>query len=277
MIPPESPDTLRHASAGFRLLASQEFTRCFGAEPWTDGRAFDEVMARAQEITGGRGPNWILELPDRGRRIRIRPCRHGGIFGSWLGDRSWGPRRVLREFSTWITLCRRKIPLVTPVFAISRRRGLFWHSAFASIERDNARDGLAWLAENPTAPQITAVCIAISELARRLHDAGAIHGDLQIRNLLIGHEGCRLIDLDRTRVVEHVSPRQRVRELLRFARSLEKTGHGELASRRYRALALSAYCGEDRRLRRSMMRWSQFEALGLFRHRIAWRIGRLTR
>jgi tRNA A-37 threonylcarbamoyl transferase component Bud32 len=173
-------------------------------------------------------------------------------------------------------LRRQLIPLPVPVFAISRRRGIFWRSAFASIDLKDARDGLRWLEEGPSPAQISAMCIVFARSSRRLHDAGAIHGDLQIRNLLIEDQHCLFIDLDRTRFVDRVSARQRVRELLRFARSLEKTGHASVASKRSRALVLSAYCGEDRGLRRSMMRWSRIEALRMSRHRIAWRFGRLA-
>ncbi len=275
MNPRDSTDSIHHDSAGFRLAVSPEYSICFGAVLWTDARDFEQSMAQARSVAGGRGPNWILKSPRSPKRIRVRPCRHGGVIGPWLGDRSLSATRVLREFSLWNALFQQRIPLPVPVFAISRRQGFFWRSAFASIEREDALDGLAWLEGSPSVTQIETICVAFAESTRRLHDAGAIHGDLQIRNILVESQHCLFIDLDRTHIVHRVSPRQRVRELLRFARSLEKTGHAEITSKRYRAIVLSAYCNGDRSLRHAMMRWSPLEAVGMLRHRIAWRIARV--
>lgn len=282
-------DSVRHDSTGFQLVVSSEYSERIRAEGWTNPHRFDEMMAQARRVTGGRGPNWILEWTDTEERIRVRPCRRGGVLGSMLGDRSWSASRVLREFTVWTTLRQQKIPLPVPVLAVSRRQGFFWRSAFASIECQNARNGFDWLEGDPPPVQLAAMCISFARSLRQLHDAGAIHGDLQLRNVLIesdtshAHDervvprNCMFIDLDRTRIVDCVSARQRIQELLRFARSLEKTGHKRLANRRFRALALSAYCAGDRSLRRSMIRWSRLETLGILRHRMAWRFSRLTR
>ena len=278
--------TIRHDSERRRLLISRTYSDRVRAEGLMDAESFDEMVARARCVSGGRGPNWILGKPGSTDQIRIRPYRHGGVLGAWLADRSWKSTRVSRELSLWISLREAGIPLPIPVFAASWKRGIFWRSVFASIERERARDGIAWLAEGPSSPQVDAMVISLAQTLRRLHDAGAIHGDLHLRNILIesdihpvvddGWEGshCLLIDFDRARRVSQVSPRQRIREWLRLARSLEKTGHTEFNTRRFQALTISSYCGGDRRLRRSMMRWARFESLGISRHRFAWRLSR---
>jgi hypothetical protein len=121
-------------------------------------------------------------------------------------------------------------------------------------------------------------------LLRRFHDAGGLHGDLHPRNILIESEKDEndesvslrlvLIDLDRTRIVQSVSARERFQELMRFARSLEKAGRADVISPRYRALCLSAYCAGDRGLRHSMLRWGPMEARRIRRHRFGWRFGK---
>jgi hypothetical protein len=107
---------------------------------------------------------------------------------------------------------------------------------------------------------------------------------MHLRNILIESENdendenasIRLIfiDLDRTRIVQTASARERFQELMRFARSLEKAGRADLLSPRYRALFLSAYCAGDRVLRRSMLRWSSMEACRVRRHRLGWWFGK---
>jgi hypothetical protein len=278
-----------HADAGFRLCVASEYAQRIEAEGLTSKAALGEAMAKARCVPGGRAPHWILESVDPEERIRVRPSRHGGVLGRALADRSLFPRRIFREFSIWTKLRERGIPLPVPVFAVSQRQGLFWHSAFASIDQQNMSDGLACLEAGPAPHQLDALCISFAKALRAFHDAGAIHGDLQIRNILIEAKdgqidseqirppACLLIDLDRTRIVGTVSPRQRIREFLRLLRSLEKTGQARLTSRHFCALALSAYCAGDRPLRRSMLRWVGFESFGMRRHRVAWRLARRIR
>ena len=143
-----------------------------------------------------------------------------------------------------------------------------------------AHDGAAWLEAHPTAAQLRIACVAFARTLRRFHDAGGLHGDLNLRNVLIESKHDEdasvqlvLIDLDRTRIVKSVSARERFRELMRFARSLEKADRADLISPRFRALGLSAYCAGDRGLRRSMLRWGPMEARRVRRHRLGWWLG----
>jgi tRNA A-37 threonylcarbamoyl transferase component Bud32 len=266
---------------GFRLRIANAFAQRLQVEGLTELRGYEEAIRAARRVPGGRSPNWILERHEPDQPIRVRPCQHGGVFGPWLRDRALTPNRVFREFAIWIALRERRIPIPVPVFAISRRQGFFWRSAFASLECRGALDGIEWLSNNPSPLQLRKVCLSFAKALRQFHDVGAIHGDLHIRNLLIewrdpdapeSAPSCLLIDLDRTRIQSRVSPRQRMAELLRLLRSLEKTGNAAIASSRIRAFTLSSYCAGDRELRREMLCWSRFEAIRMGRHRLAWRM-----
>ncbi len=275
--------TIQLKASGFRLSVAKDFSDRIHSEGLTEPCGYDEAIRAARRVEGGRGPNWILDEQYPDHPIRIRPCRHGGLFAPWLRDWAWTPSRVFREFSTWSVLREANVPLPAPVFAISRRKGLFWRSAFASLECTDALDGIDWLAKDPSPLQLRKICLSFAKALRQFHDAGAIHGDLHIRNLLIEWRDaedttnaprCLLIDLDRTRIQSRVSPRQRIAELSRLVRSLEKTGHAAAVSKRLRALTLSTYCAGDRKLRNAMMRWSRFETIRMGRHRFAWRLQR---
>lgn len=273
-------DSVLQVARHFRLLVASDYLERVAAEGLRDAAGFDHVMATARRVPGGRGSHRILE--SSGEPIRLRPSRRGGLLARLLEDRYLSPHRPFREFEIWQSLYRRGVPLPFPVFAVSRRRGLFWRSAFASLDRSCARDGAAWLETAPDAVQLRRACVAFARALRLFHDAGGVHGDLHLRNVLIecSNEEAPfdtlrlfLVDLDRTRIVRRVSARRRFRELMRFARSLEKANRADLLSKRHRAISLSAYCGGDRGLRRSMLRWSSREARRTRRHRVGWWLG----
>ena len=271
--------SIRHDARGFRLLVARDYDQRARAEGLTDATGFDVLMENARRVPGGRSSHRILE--SGGNPIRLRPSRHGGILARWLGDRYLSPDRPFREFRIWTALSQRGVPLPIPVLAVSRRHGLLWRSAFGSLDLLGAQDGVAWLETGPTVEQIRMACIAFAKVLRRFHDAGGLHGDLHLRNILIQFENDEdasprlvLIDLDRTRIVQSVSARERFQELMRFARSLEKAGRADLISPRYRALCLSTYCAGDRGLRQSMLRWGPMEARRIRRHRFGWWFGK---
>jgi len=276
----ELEDSVLHVARGFRLLVQRDQQDRVSAEGLGDPAGFDTVMATARRVIGGRGEHRILE--SRGEPIRLRPSRHGGLLARLLGDRFLTPNRPFREFRIWRALQRRGVSLPSAVLAVSRRRGFLWQSAFASLEHTDAMDGAAWLETRPDSATLRRACIAFARALRRFHDAGGVHGDLHLRNVLIedlsdgsSKDSFRLflIDLDLTRIVEQVSDRQRFRDLMRFVRSLEKADCGDLISPRHRALSLSAYCAGDRKLRRSMLRWRPVEARRIRRHRLGWWLG----
>ena len=216
-------DSVLRRALGFRILVARGYESRVAAEHLTDATGFQGAMAAARRVPGGRGANRILD--SSGTAIRIRPCRHGGILGETLGDRFLTSSRPLREFRIWTVLRERGVPLPTPVFAVSQRRRLLWRSAFGALDLAEAQDGAAWLETRPDTQQIRSVCVAFARMLRRFHDAGAIHGDLHLRNVLIQPDhydaiSTRLvfIDLDRTRLVKSATPRQRLQELMRFAR-----------------------------------------------------------
>lgn len=273
-------DPIRIETRAFRLMVAGPYAKPAREQGLMDAAGFDETMASARQVPGGRSSNRLLDSAVWGEPIRLRPARHGGLLGGWLADRFLTSTRIQREFDRWLALRRRGVDLPTPVLAISRRQGLFWRSAIASVEREAALDGAQWLATRPDAARVERAARAFARTLRRLHDAGALHGDLHLRNILIEEKGdtieCLLIDLDRTRLAASVSADDRAKELMRVARSLHKTGEAARLTPRLEAVVLSGYCGEDRELRRAMRRAAAKEARRLWRHRLGWRLGRVA-
>jgi len=281
-----------HRERGFRLLVRPAWEAGALALCLDRRAGCEAALAHARCVPGGRAPNRLLETPDWPERVRLRPARRGGLVGSWLGDRFLSSARVERELLRWLALRERGAALPEPVLCLSRREGLFWRQAFAAVDHPAAVDGAAWLASQgepearaETRKSLAAGAEALARALRGFHDAGAIHGDLQLRNLLFertqagtgdGMQAeswrCLLIDLDRARLRASVPARARMKDLMRLVRSAEKLGYADRIGPRLAARILSAYCGRDRGLRRAMLAAGRGERRRLQRHRLGWRL-----
>lgn len=239
---------------------------------------FDAALQSARVRPGGRGPQRLVDLPGSAAPLRLREARRGGALGGLLASRFLSPRRVGRELALWLALRGRGAPLPVAVAALSRRRGLLWECYLGTLDRGESLDGLAWLRESPSQSELQAVASALGTALRRFHDAGGLHGDLNLRNVLVesGPEGvrCLLIDLGSARLARDATAQQRLRDWLRLERSLEKRGFGRILDRRLRARALAAYCAGDRKLREALLAAHPGGRRHLLRHRLAWRIER---
>ncbi|MCP4905111.1 MAG: phosphotransferase [bacterium] len=264
---------------GFRLRVAPEYEIRCRQSGLVDARSCDALHASAPRIPGGRSENYLLEGTTWGDSIRLRPSRRGGWLAPLLGDRFLSPKRALREFDKWLDLRSQGVSLPQPVLAMSRRRGVFWRSSLATRELPQAQDGARWLGSRPGDAALFATGKVLARALRQFHDAGAIHGDLHLRNILFetgdservgGAPRCWLIDLDRTRIRDRVTPADRMREWMRLARSIEKRGLAKEISPRLRARLLRAYCDGDRSLRRAMLECVPREIRRTARHRFAW-------
>lgn len=235
------------------------------------------LLERGQRLAGGRADHRRLDGPEWTAPLRLRTARHGGALGRWLGERYVGPGRALREFETWSRLADAGIPTPGLAFVVAVRRGLAWRTALATVDRPAAIDGLALLESAPDAATLNAAAAAAGRTLRRLHDAGWRHGDLQLRNLLFERDAegdlrCLLVDFDRATHRRSLSPRQRLAEWLRLARSLEKRGVAGAVGPAPRRRALAAYSEGDPALRGVLRARAPRTGRAGLRHRLAWRI-----
>ena len=267
------PVTLR--TSDYHFSANPEYIERLQGAELSSAAGFDVALRAGREVPGGRGPHRLLELPGAKALLRLREARRGGVLGGLFRGRFLSPRRTARELELWLVLCGRGAPLPTPVAALSRRRRGLWESHFCSLDLAGSVDGLAWLDASPPPEQRRRVASALAKALRRFHDAGAVHGDLNLRNVLIEQDSagphCLFIDLDHARIRRQVSPPERMADLMRLARSIEKRGFKPLLDRRLQARVLMAYCAGDRGLRKALLASSRSELRGLVRHRIAWR------
>jgi len=169
----------------------------------------------------GRGEAYAVTLGGLG--AVVRHARRGGLLGPLLGDRYLGAPRFHRELAWSRRLADAGIP--TPAFlaGVWRRSGAV-HRADVATARIAGSD-LATVVfgdDPPTGDARTGILRAVGRLVRRLHAAGFVHPDLQLRNVLVtgAPPEVWLLDVDSCRAAAGAGDRRR--NLRRFYRSWEK-------------------------------------------------------
>jgi 3-deoxy-D-manno-octulosonic acid kinase len=168
---------------------------------------------------GGRGSLVRFAYPE-GAGI-IRRYRRGGVLGQVIAEGFVLVNRPLQEFELLCWLFEQELPVPPPLGVMWERRGPVVTGAIAT-EALNAVNLLDWLQNQPDHPE--AVLRDCGALIRCMHDLGVWHADLQVANVLVAENGLYLIDFDKARRIPDLSEFSRMRNLLRFRRSLEKRG-----------------------------------------------------
>jgi tRNA A-37 threonylcarbamoyl transferase component Bud32 len=169
----------------------------------------------------GRGEAYGVTLG--GTPAVVRHARRGGVLGPLLGDRYFGAPRLFRELAWSRRLAVAGI--LTPVLlaGVWYRRSLV-HRADVATGRVDGRDlaTLLFGEDPPSGAARAAILGVVGRTVRRLHDAGGVHPDLQLRNVLIAgtEPEAWLLDVDSCR--DATGPDDRTRNLQRFYRSWEK-------------------------------------------------------
>jgi len=236
---------------------------------WPDWEAVERALRGA--AASGRTATAILALPNRVERIHLRPVRHGGWLASLWHGHVLGYARPVAEVDASERLLAAGAPVPRPLLVAARRaRGPLWSAVVGTLHVEGARDGVAWLAAQPSRAALVCGARAAGAAIRRCHDAGGSHADLQIKNLLLREPGGApeviVIDLDGARADAPPDPARRMRELMRLVRALHKRGLAEQVGARGCAAAFSAYCAGDRALRRALLAHLPREQRRIARH-----------
>jgi len=272
----------REAPRGFRRLERGRIELVVDAELEERARALglleDDALERAFAAPAGHGraPTARLELGPGGPRLHLRRLVHGGLLGPLLGSAFLGTGRPLSELRVTERLRAAGGPVPRPALVLARRiAGPLRHCAVGTYFEEDTRDAAAFLAAEPDGGRVLRAVEAAGEAVRRFHDAGGRHADLHVKNLLLreggGRPSCVVVDLDKARIASDLTPGERMRELMRLFRSLVKRGLLERVGPRGCARFLSAYCGEDRRLRAALRRRLPAELRRVAVHRVGYR------
>jgi len=229
----------------------------------------------------GRTSHFSVRLQD-GQKIVIRRYSHGGGFRFLtrdlylLGSRSFEEIRLTEEIRS------AEISTVEPVGAARVRAFFFFYRAyFLSLEVPDADDGARFLLRIGASASREALLKkrnairSAGLLLQRFHQSGFFHRDLQLRNILIAGSQLYLIDFDRSYRKQALSSEERMNNLLRLNRSVEKwRSSGLRLTRSDRWRFFQTYSGRDSRQREAFRKKVHAYRLLLSFHQYLWKIQR---
>ena len=240
----------------------------------------DQEFAAEREGRGGVGR---LAL-DGGHVLRVKKYRRGGALAAVLPDLFPTRSRMLADLRACERARERGVAAAQVAGLILRKRAGFLWAGYLLTEEipgavslsralgtddPDAVDGAAGRAgtEDPHGSGAPALARRGVALVRRMHDAGILHRDLNLGNLLAGRDGIHVIDLDGASLHPSLSAAQRFRNLSRLDRSYVKLfgGRGPLSHEDRRGL-LAEYCGEDASMLRDFESRLPGHKRSLFRH-----------
>lgn len=195
----------------------------------------ETLLNKREDVTTvkfGRGT--YLSIPaaeDNTERFIIRNYRHGGLLGRLLGGVFYDGNRPLNEIYINEIAFRKGVP-TAEVIAVSKRKlwGLLYKADFISKEIPGAVDIAQFLKESCLTfiqKSKKSITYAVAKLIRNMHDAGIYHADLHLKNILLerdsnGNFNAYIIDLDKSVALNRLNVDQRIKNLLRLDRSIEK-------------------------------------------------------
>jgi tRNA A-37 threonylcarbamoyl transferase component Bud32 len=248
---------------------------------WELWRADRDILACRKDCKAalaalGWTPSSRLELPasalagraplgELGPDLLVRRLRHGGLLRFATGERYLDPDRPFREARLSARLADAGVPTAEVVAARAQRLALLGWRLELVVRRVADAQDLGRIMESARAAGARlppGLLRATGALARRLHDLGFEHADLQPNNLLVrgapAAGALLVLDLDGSRFHASMDEHSRARNLARLTR----------------ADWLRALAGYEPRLaerRRMALRLRSLARRSWWWHRIGWR------
>jgi 3-deoxy-D-manno-octulosonic acid kinase len=180
-----------------------------------------------RDIFHGRGETYGVQLGDS--RVVVRHARRGGALAGLLGDRYVGAPRFVREIGIACRLSNSGVATPRVLVGVMYRR-LLVHRADVATERVDGTDLFTmFFGKNPPQGEPRReIFRAVGTLVRKLHNAGFVHPDLQLRNVVVSPLASRLsplawlLDVDTCRPISPRDEQSRRANLARFERSWDK-------------------------------------------------------
>lgn len=194
----------------------------YAASPWI----YDALQEQpGAEVLAGRRPVVGGHLGTAS--VVVKRLHHGGLLAPLTGDRFLSPVRFLANLRSADDLAAAGIA-TPPVLFVSWRRLAGWvRGEIGTARISPSRDAGKVLFGGIGLPVgWEAVVDGVAAMVSRLHAAGFIHQDLNLRNFLTSSSGEVLIlDLDKVRRGRApLAPAVRRRNLARLVRSVRKLG-----------------------------------------------------
>jgi len=266
------------------LLLHEKYKDFLLQEGIEDIEIFLQRYRQASRYLPGRTLHPSIPIKN-GERLVIRRYSHGGLLRAVTRDLYFLGSRSFQELALTEEILSCGISTIQPIGAIHQLIAPpFYKACLLSLEVPQAIDLIQYFKKinpQPSPEELLFKRRAIrsaGRLLREFHKAGFFHGDLQLKNILVTGDRALLIDFDRSCRKKLVSTEERMRNLLRLNRSVEKWKHRGLRitwTDRWRFFR--AYAGDDVEIRGVIQRAFRTYPLRLFLHRVGWAIQRFLR
>jgi 3-deoxy-D-manno-octulosonic acid kinase len=210
------------------LLLKEEYKNLLLQQGIEDFKTFLERYGQISSNLKGRTLHLSALLKD-GQRMVIRRYSHGGWLRFLTRDLYLFGSRSFQELGLIEEIRSSGIPTVRPIGAIHASIFPFFYKAyFLSLQIPGAEDLTHYLLKirsHPSRYQIIEKRKIIHDVAiliRHFHREGFYHGDLQLKNILVAEDRPLLIDFDRSYRKKVLTLKERIDNLLRLNRSVEK-------------------------------------------------------
>lgn len=239
----------------FRLLAREDLAERIVAAGVVDEGDPLCWKGALGPIAAGRGNVVPVEFSDHPPlRVIVKSLMRGGLFGRLNRRIHFSQKRLFRAVDLSVRLVDRGVPASEVLFGRSEKIfGPFFRLSLATKEIEEAEPLLSFLAGRTISEKRKSTVARVAgESVRSLHDAGVIHADLNMNNLLVAPagDGTRparvfIIDLDGSRVVQALGDKERALNLTRLLRhavknSLHRSVDLSVTGRSF----LEGYCGD---------------------------------
>jgi hypothetical protein len=174
----------------------------------------------------GRAIAWATALPN-GVSVVVRHTQHGGALAALTGDLFLAPTRAPAELAAAVRLANAGVPTPEVVaYAIYPAFGPFVRADVATRTLVGVDFAAAWGDSSGDVPRRQMLIGAVAVLLRALRGAGAVHPDLNLKNVFIVESGAQstafVLDIDRVTFVAPGDNRAFILNVERFIRSAEK-------------------------------------------------------
>jgi predicted Ser/Thr protein kinase len=259
------------------FLLKEEYRNLLLKQGIDDLKTFLKKSRQASHYVKGRTLHPSLPLEGE-KRMVIRQYSHGGVLRALTGNLYLFGARSFRELALTEEIRSCGIPTVSPLGAIHHRIFFpFYQAYFLSLEVPRAIDLIQFFQEMVAMPSSETLSLkrktirSAGLLVRQFHQAGFFHGDLQLKNILIAGDQLLLIDFDRSYRKPALSIQERLKNLLRLNRSVEKWKRlGVPITRTDRWRFFMTYIEGDKKIQEAMKRSLRTYSLRFLFHRLGW-------
>ena len=247
-----------------------------------DLKNFLKKTTKTSHYLKGRTPHPSIPLGNE-KSMVLRQYSHGGLLRAITGNLYLFGSRSFRELALTEEIRSCGIPTIPSIGAIHHLIFYpFYQAYFLSLEVPQALNLTQYFQEVGASPSRQNLLLkrktihATGILIRQFHQSGFFHGDLQLKNILVLGDQILLIDFDRSYRKPILSIHERMKNLLRLNRSVEKWKRFGLSiTRTDRWRFFSAYAGEDRKIRAAMEDVLRTYPIRFLLYRFGWKVEKI--